>query len=164
MLAPPANRLGTRDGLVRARWLTLLIPAVLLAGAYGSEIWGGLVPCEMCWWQRYAHFAALGLAVLGFALARSILARPLVILAALAMGVSGAIGAYHAGVEAGVFQGFTSCTAMAGGSLADILATPLVRCDQVQWRFLGLSMAAWNAIISLGGAAAALWLAGRRGR
>jgi disulfide bond formation protein DsbB len=42
--------------------------------------------------------------------------------------------------------------------------TPLVRCDQVQWSFMGVSMAGWNAIISLGGAAliATLVLRGRR--
>jgi disulfide bond formation protein DsbB len=36
---------------------------------------------------------------------------------------------------------------------------PLVRCDQVQWEFLGISMAGWNAILSLGGAAAIVALA-----
>ena len=77
--------------------------------------------------------------------------------------VSGAIGVYHAGVEAGVFEGFTQCTASAsGGSTADILAdimkTPLIRCDQVQWSFLGISMAGWNAILSLGSALVIAWL------
>jgi disulfide bond formation protein DsbB len=42
--------------------------------------------------------------------------------------------------------------------LKQITAAPLVRCDQVQWSFLGISMAGWNAILSLGGAAAILFL------
>jgi disulfide bond formation protein DsbB len=84
--------------------------------------------------------------------------RALTLLAALAIAVSGAIGVYHAGVEAKIFEGFTQCTATAstGLSTADLLKqithAPLVRCDEVQFRFLGISMAGWNAILSLGGA------------
>ena len=145
--------------LDRAKALAVLVPGALLAGAYGSEIWGGLYPCEMCWWQRYAHFAGLGFALLSLLLARMPdRGRSLVWLAALAIFASGAIGAYHAGVEAGLFEGFTQCTsAAAGGSVDDLLKSimeaPLVRCDEVQWSFLGISMAGWNAILSLGGAA-----------
>jgi disulfide bond formation protein DsbB len=83
--------------------------------------------------------------------------------AALAIAVSGAIGAYHAGVEAGIFEGMTTCTTFAGGgSTADLLKqisrAPLIRCDQVQFSFLGVSMAGWNAVLSLGGAALIAWL------
>jgi disulfide bond formation protein DsbB len=85
-------------------------------------------------------------------------ARTFTLLAALAIAVSGAIGVYHAGVEAKIFEGFTQCTALAkGGSTADLLKqithAPLIRCDEVQFRFLGISMAGWNAILSLSGAA-----------
>jgi disulfide bond formation protein DsbB len=81
-----------------------------------------------------------------------------VLLAALAIAVSGAIGVYHAGVEAKIFEGITTCTANSRGlSTAELLKqithAPLIRCDQVQFRFLGISMAGWNAILSLGGAA-----------
>ena len=63
-----------------------------------------------------------------------------------------------------MFEGFTTCTSTAATSLEDILNTPLVRCDQVQWSLFGISMAGWNAILSLGGAAAILVLTvlGRR--
>ena len=76
----------------------------------------------------------------------------------LAFLVSGAIGVYHAGVEAKIFEGFTQCTVLSRSSstaelLKQITHAPLVRCDEVQFRFLGLSLAAWNAILSLGGAA-----------
>ena len=85
-------------------------------------------------------------------------------LAAAAIAISGAIGVYHAGVEARIFEGFTTCTATKGLSLQDIMKVPLVRCDQVQWSFLGISMAGWNAILSLGGASLIFILAlkGRR--
>src|SRR5213592_3509080 len=83
-----------------ARLIALLLPAALLAGAFGSQYFGGLYPCEMCWWQRYAHMAALVPAALAFtAPAESGRSRLFVVLAALAIAISGAIGVYHAGVE-----------------------------------------------------------------
>ena len=106
-----------------------------------------------------AALAAILLAALSFTQpAASGRARSLTLLAALAIAISGAIGVYHAGVEAKIFEGFTTCTAMGKGlSTAELLkqisAAPLVRCDEVQFRFLGISMAGWNAILSLGGAA-----------
>ena len=142
-----------------ARLLALLLPAGLLAGAFGSQYFGGLYPCEMCWWQRYAHFAALAPAALAFTgPPTSPRSRILTLLAALAIAISGGIGVYHAGVELKIFEGFTQCTANAHVSLEDIIKAPLIRCDQVQWSFLGISMAGWNAILSLGGAAAILFL------
>lgn len=153
-------------GLHKARLLSALVPAGLLAGAYGSQHLGGLTPCEMCYWQRWPHFAALGFALLSFALAARLpdRGRSLVWLAALAIVVSGAIGAYHAGVELDIFEGLTQCTAPGGGSLADMLRRPLVRCDQVQFSFLGISMAGWNAILSIGFGSMILWLSLRRPR
>ena len=147
-----------------ARLIALLLPLALLAGAFGSQYFGGLYPCEMCWWQRYAHAAAVVLAALAFTgPAQSARSRTLTLLAAAAIAVSGAIGVYHAGVELKIFEGFTTCsTSATAGSTADLLKklmkVPLIRCDQVQWSFLGISMAGWNAIISLAGAAAVFWL------
>src|SRR5438270_8880249 len=147
-----------------ARLIALLLPLALLAGAFGSQYFAGLYPCEMCWWQRYAHIAALGIAALAFtAPGPSSRSRALTLLAALAIAVSGGIGVYHAGVEAKIFQGFMTCTAtLHAGTTADLLrqieSAPLIRCDQVQWSFLGVSMAGWNAILSLGGAALILGL------
>jgi disulfide bond formation protein DsbB len=141
-----------------ARLIALVLPLALLGGAIGSQYLGGLVPCEMCMWQRWPHAAAIVLALLAFtAPAESSRSRTLTLLAALAIAVSGAIGVYHAGVEAKIFEGFTTCTSTASGAttaelLEQITRAPLVRCDQVQFRFLGISMAGWNAILSLGGA------------
>ena len=151
--------------LRRAAWLALLVPAALLAGAWGSQLIGGLVPCEMCHWQRWPHYAALPLAALAIALPAA--RRPLTLLAALAIAASGAIGVFHAGVEYHWWEGITACTSPfgAGGGdiLADILAAPVIRCDVAQWSLFGISLAGFNAILSLGGAAAILWLA-LRGR
>jgi disulfide bond formation protein DsbB len=142
-----------------ARAVALLLPLGLLGGALGSQYLGGLHPCEMCYWQRWPHAAAIVLAALAFTSAATTRrAQYLTLLAASAIAVSGAIGLYHAGVEAGIFEGVTTCTSLAtGGSTADLLKqiskAPLIRCDQVQFSFLGISMAGWNAILSLGGAA-----------
>jgi disulfide bond formation protein DsbB len=152
MLARPEPK-GTAR-LRQARMLALLVPAALLGGALYSQYVGGLYPCEMCYWQRWPHGAAILLALI--ALVSPISAartRMTVLLAAFLIAISGAIGVFHAGVELGWWEGITQCTAVGAKSLQDILNVPLVRCDQVQWSFLGLSLAAWNAIISLGGAA-----------
>jgi disulfide bond formation protein DsbB len=147
-----------------ARLVALLLPLALLGGALGSQYLGGLHPCEMCYWQRWPHGAAIVLAALAFTgPAQSQRSRTLTLLAALAIAISGAIGVYHAGVEAKIFEGFTTCTANATGAttsdlLKQITHAPLIRCDQVQFRFLGISMAGWNAILSLGGAALILLL------
>jgi disulfide bond formation protein DsbB len=155
-------RIGNAEA---ARLLALLLPLGLLAGALGSQYIGGLHPCEMCYWQRWPHGAAILLAALAFkAPASSPRSRSLTLLAAAGIAISGAIGVYHAGVEAGIFEGFTTCTTTRGMTLQDIVNAPLVRCDQVQWSLFGISMAGWNALLSLTGTAliAALLLKARR--
>ena len=150
--------------LAPARALALALPAALLAGAWGSQLWGGLYPCEMCHWQRWPHYGAVAVALLAILLARSPLSRPLTILAGLLIFTSGAIGVLHAGVEYHWWQGPTRCSAMPGGSLADLLATPLIRCDAPQWSLWGISLAGWNALFSIAGGLAVLALCFRRVR
>ena len=156
----PNVSMRSRGPVAVARLIALLLPLALLAGAFGSQYLGGLHPCEMCWWQRYPHMAAVVIAAFAFtAPAEATRTRALTLFAAAAIALSGAIGVYHAGVELKIFPGFTTCTstAAAGGSTAEMLRklteAPLVRCDQIQWSLLGVSLAGWNAIISLGGAA-----------
>ncbi|WP_371741611.1 disulfide bond formation protein B [Novosphingobium sp. 9U] len=150
--------MGPDEPLRAARWLALLTPAALLAGAYISQYGFGLPPCEMCWWQRYAHFAALGLALLAFVLP----ARAMVALAGLAIAVGGLIGGFHAGVEYGWWQGVTACTAntfaKGGDPLAAILAAPVIRCDVAPWSLFGISLAGWNFLFSTAAALAIAFL------
>lgn len=139
-----------------AALLALLTPAFLLGGAYIGQYVFDLYPCEMCWWQRYPHFAALALGLV--AVVRP--GRFITLLAALCILASGLIGGYHAGVEYGWWEGFTACTANAaaagGDPMAAIWNAPLVRCDDVQWSLLGVSLAGYNFFIST---AAALLIA-----
>ena len=141
-------------------WLALLLPAALLAGAYGSQYIGGLYPCEMCWWQRYPHFAAVGIAAVAFAVGNSGYRRALVALAALAIATSGLIAGYHAGVEYGWWEGLTACTSTFTGTgdelLKSIMNAPLIRCDVAPWTLFGISLAGYNFLLSLGGAMAIL--------
>lgn len=133
-----------------ARALAVLVPAALLGGAYVSQYGFGLYPCEMCWWQRYAHFAALVPALLALAVSGTLRVW-FVRLAGAGIAVGALLGAYHAGVEYGWWEGITTCasTAQAGGNPLDaILDAPLVRCDAVAWSLFGISLAGWNFLIS----------------
>jgi disulfide bond formation protein DsbB len=139
--------------LARANLLALLLPAALMAGALGSQYLGGLAPCEMCHWQRWPHYAGIAVALLAFLPPLRAARRALVLLAALLVLVSGAIGVFHAGVEYGWWEGLTRCATIGStGSLADIMAAPLVRCDVPAWTLFGISLAGWNALFSIGGA------------
>lgn len=146
---------GARHGNTRtAQGLALLLPLGLMAGALGSQYLGGLYPCEMCMWQRWPHYAAIVVALLSFVVRPARV--PLIWLATLLIAISGAIGAFHAGVEYGWWEGLTRCATSfgaGGGSTLDaIMNAPLIRCDVAPWDLLGISLAGWNAILSLGGA------------
>jgi disulfide bond formation protein DsbB len=149
------------DNLGKSRALAVLLPAALLGGAYVSQYGFGLYPCEMCWWQRYPHFAALAIALVSF------VAKPprvWVALAGLAIITSGLIGGFHAGVEYHWWEGITACSKPPGAiDMTDFSAAKLVRCDAPAWTLFGISLAGYNFLIScLGGAAVVALAAYRR--
>jgi len=123
---------------------------VLLAGAFFFQSIG-YAPCKMCIWQRYPHAVAIALGVLMFLLPSRTLAR----LGAFSALFTACIGLYHTGVERKWWEGPSSCSgtgSLEGLSGADLLATDgprVVMCDVVSWQLLGLSMASWNALLSL---------------
>ena len=158
-----------RDRFATARWIALLLPLALMAGALGSQVFGGLFPCEMCHWQRWPHYAAIVLAALAFAVPGRTNRRALVAAAAIAILVSGAIGVFHAGVEYHWWKGITACSTTmqgSGGSVQEmldrIMKAPVVRCDVPQWSLFGISLAGFNALFSLAGGATILWLMRRQ--
>jgi disulfide bond formation protein DsbB len=148
--------------------LTITAVAVAtLAGAWFFQLVLDIRPCPLCLEQRYAYYLAIPLgALVALAAAkdapRAVLLIGLAILAMAALGNAG-LGAYHAGVEWKFWQGPTECTGPIGdlgsaGNLLERLNTvKVIRCDDVQWRFLGLSLAGYNALISLLMAAIAGW-------
>ncbi len=137
--------------------------AAMLLGALAFQYVGGLAPCTLCIWQRWPHLAAVGIAGLALILRGPVLP----VLGAAAVLTTATIGGFHAGVEQGWWAGLASCS---GGSLAgistadllnpDVIVAAPVRCDQAAWTFTGLSMAAWNGVISVG--LAAVWLLSAR--
>ena len=162
----PPPRLAADPAAVAALAIAA-VAAATLAGAWFFQLVLDIRPCPLCLEQRYAYYLAVPLALLvAFAASRSA-PRPLLLvgfavllLAALA---NAWLGGYHAGVEWGLWQGPTDCTGPVGnlgsaGSLLERLNTvKVIRCDEVQWRFLGLSLAGYNVLISLLMAAIAGW-------
>lgn len=136
----------------------------LLLGALGFQYLGEMAPCKLCYWQRYPHVVAIGFAVLAWLLQW----RWLALAGAGAALASGGIGAYHTGVERGWWEGPGACSAggvdgLSAQELLDqIMAAPLVRCDEVAWEMFGLSMASWNFLAS--GAVALIWLLAAQAR
>lgn len=138
--------------------LAMLGSASVMLGAYAFQYIGGMAPCQMCIWQRYPHVVAIVIGAVALVLPRA----PLILMGALAAVTTAAIGVFHSGVEQGWWEGPTACSAgpISGVSADDLLdqimSAPLVRCDEIPWEMLGLSMAGWNALLSFG--FAALWL------
>lgn len=149
---------GTGGSLGRP-WLA---PAVVAAGAVGAlvaafafQYLGDLRPCVLCVYQRYPYAAVIGLAGLAL-LVRREWRSGLLALASVALLVDAGIAGFHVGVEQGWWQGTAACGASGGEPMSlealkqQVMSAPLVRCDEVAWSFLGLSMAAWNGLLALG--------------
>jgi len=148
--------------MMRLVLLATLGSAALLLGAYGFQHLGGMAPCKLCLWQRWPHATAIviGLVIMVTGEVKAAW------LGAVAAFSTAAIGMYHVGVEQGWWEGPTSCSSssVSGMSAQDlmnqILAAPIVRCDEIAWQLAGISMAGWNAIASL--LLAAIWIEAAR--
>lgn len=146
------------------------VSAVLILGALAFQYIGGYPPCEMCMWQRYPHFVSIlvglgGGLLLAMDALPSNLAKPVTLLAILAIAITGLIGVYHAGVEWQLWKGPSACTGQAfqfTGSLN--LNAHVVSCDHAAWRLFGISMAGYNALISLSAAVFAAFALSRAER
>ena len=149
--------------------LVLLASLASLAIAFGSEYWGGLQPCVLCWYQRYPYMATAGLGIVGILLAgRARWLRAVLLLAAVAFFIDAGIAAYHVGVEQHWWQGTAEC-----GSTLDLNLSPeelkkqllnqlVVRCDEVAWSLFGISMAGYNFLYALALGLVTLWYGLRR--
>lgn len=135
--------------------LLLLASAAVLAGAWGFQLIGGIVPCELCLFERGPYYGIAAAALIALLIGRHSTTVALLWLAALVFIAGTGLALYHVGVEQHWIAGPTACTG-AGGPAASIeelrrrlLAAPVVQCDQVQWSLFGVSLAGWNAAISL---------------
>ena len=147
--------------------LVLVVAGATIAGAWFFQLVLDILPCPMCLEQRYAYYTIIplsALVALGAAKGapRPLLIAGLVVIALIAVGNS-VFGIYHAGVEWKFWQGPTDCTGpvvdfgKAGSLLEQLDKVKVIRCDEVQWRFLGISLAGYNALISALMAAIAGW-------
>ena len=138
--------------------LLLICSAAILGGAFAFQYIGGLAPCVLCWWQRYAHMAAIVIAALAVAASGRHSSRAgwmLVGLTGLAFLAGAGIAAFHVGVEQHWWAGTAECGSTLGPASgidelrARLLAQPIVRCDDIAWSLFGISMAGYNFILSL---------------
>ncbi|WP_458759780.1 disulfide bond formation protein B [Afipia sp. TerB] len=157
-----------------AAGIVAIIATATIAGAWFFELVLGIQPCELCLEQRYAYYLIIPVAiVLAWAAARGA-PRALLLgglgIVALAAFANAALGTYHTGVEWGWWAGPTACSGpitdfgKPGNLLESLKTLKVVRCDEVQWRFLGLSLAGYNVLISLAMAIVALWGLGAASR
>ena len=164
--SPSHARIAENPALLAALAIAL-VGLATLAGAWFFQLVLDIRPCPLCLEQRFAYYLAVPLAALAAVLAarhapRHLLMAAFVILLAAALG-NAYLGGYHAGVEWKFWQGPTDCTGpildlgSAGNLLQRLDTVKVIRCDEVQWRFLGLSLAGYNVLISLLMAALALW-------
>ncbi|MCR6733121.1 MAG: disulfide bond formation protein B [Afipia sp.] len=165
---------GSRDAVFIAAAGIAVIAAATIAGAWFFQLVLDIRPCPLCLEQRYAYYLAIPLAALiAFGAAKGVSRRLLgagLLILALALLANAGLGAYHAGVEWGFWQGPTDCTGPivdfgnTGNLLDGLNKVKVIRCDEVQWKFLGLSLAGYNVLISLAMAALAAWGVGKAAR
>jgi disulfide bond formation protein DsbB len=159
----------------RLAWAIFLAAAATVGGALAFQYGFGYIPCKLCLEQRIPYYVAMPLALVMVAVPlqgrmRRLAAIGLALLA-LVFAVSTGLGAYHAGVEWGFWPGPADCAGSSGAApamgefLNQLNSIKVVSCTDAAWRFLGLSLAGWNALISAGLASLAVsgaWQAWQR--
>lgn len=129
-----------------------------LGAAFGFQYIGGLVPCVLCLYQRWPYAITIALSLTALALLRrtegQYAARGIVYLCGAVFLAGAGIAVFHVGVEQHWWQGTPECGVLSGGkTLQDLKESlehgPIVRCDQPQWTMFGVSMAGYNAILSI---------------
>jgi len=134
--------------------IAALAAAGLLIAVFAMQYIGGLAPCSLCLTQRWPHSVALALGLIALMPITAAPARRLLLaLIALSFAVTAGIGAYHAGVEYGWFAVPTACSGMISGNTVEelkrqLMAQPVVRCDEVAWSLFGVSLAGYNFLAS----------------
>jgi disulfide bond formation protein DsbB len=151
--------------------IVLILSVAVVGAALLSQYWGGLRPCELCLYEREPYYIVAILTLIAVAFGRRGTSRAALVLAALIFVASAVLAFYHVGVEQHWFAGPTACTGatLDTGSVEalrrQLLATPAVRCDQIQWSLFGLDpLVDGNLAVSLILAAVSGRLAARMGK
>jgi disulfide bond formation protein DsbB len=156
-----------RNPPVTAAGIVAVAGALTIGGFYFFQYVLHLPPCPLCLEQRQPYYVCVPLAALLFLGARhgassKVLILGFAVITAFMLWDSG-LAVYHSGVEWKWWPGPNDCSGPINkfGAATDVLKhlnnIVLVRCDEVSWRFLGLSLAGWNALVSAGLAVVAAW-------
>ena len=156
----------SRGEAYRTGAFLLVVATAVIVAALGFQYIGGYLPCPLCLQQRYAYYAGIPLAFFALVQVSSGKARIaglVFFLVCLAFLINAGLGVYHAGAEWKFWPGPQSCGTMqsiegagGGGILGKLATTKVIKCDEAQWRFAGLSFAGWNVVVSMLLAIAAL--------
>jgi disulfide bond formation protein DsbB len=156
------------DALALDWWpvVAFVVSALMLGAAHAFETFGKMAPCHLCLKQREVYWVAGTVALIALVARRTPWAakarRPFDLLLAAIFLYGAGLAAFHAGVEWKWWPGPTTCTGGGAAAAGDLLAmlkggaVKVPQCDKAAWVFLGLSMAGWNALASLGFAGASL--------
>ena len=144
-----------RADLRRFPVFVLVASTAVLGGAFLSQYWGELAPCELCLLQRWPWAAAIAISLTAIVAGRQVALPWVALLLAAVFAIGSALAFYHVGVEKHWFAGPTACTGAA--TAADtvetlkkrILGQMPVRCDEPAWMLWGISLAGWNLLASL---------------
>jgi disulfide bond formation protein DsbB len=141
---------STRASLV----FLLAVSVVVLGTALLSQLIGGLQPCELCLYERWPYDVIILLTLLALIARRPSLDTLVLVAAVLIFAASSVLASYHVGVEQHWIAGPTACTGDLNANSPEALLQALqgrqpVQCDQVQWSFHGISLAALNLAVSL---------------
>lgn len=153
---------------ILAPLIVVVVGAATILGAWGFELIGNFVPCKLCLQERVPYYIGLPVALAALlaamAGARPTVVRTLLLIAALIFAFNVYLGAYHAGAEWALWEGPSDCGATGSGpatSAGDLLDQiddiRIVSCSEASWRFLFLSFAGWNLVVSLFLVAVAIW-------
>ena len=138
-----------------ALWVALLASVGALGTAFVAQYVFDLWPCVLCLYQRWPYVAVIVIALAGLVFKNRYGPGPFLFLCAVGFLATAAIGGYHVGVEQGWWEGTAECVGDTGSATslqdlkAKIMSTPIVRCDEVAWSFLGISMAGYNVIAGI---------------
>lgn len=134
----------------------LILSVAIVGGALIAQYWGGLRPCELCLYERWPYYATVALVVVALVIGRRGVSRAALMLAGLIFLAGAVLAFYHVGVEQHWFAGPTACTSttLGAGSVEalrqQLLATPTVRCDEIQWSVFGLDpLVDGNFVVSI---------------
>jgi disulfide bond formation protein DsbB len=157
---------GRAESLI---WIVLAVSVLIMATVFWFQYQRDLAPCPLCLYQRWPYLAALPLTVAALVVRREGFAvswrQALMAVVALGFVAGAAVGVYHVGIEQHWWAGPTSCSGAGAGAQsvdelrAQLMATPVVRCDRVAWSLLGVSLAGFNVLASLGLAVLSAWAA-----